>query len=251
VQRVTKIGSGLLALLVVLLTTALCQQNWATALLAKQSPQVVYFADTRQPVVALTIDDGPDPATTPKILSLLKQHNARATFFLIANHIPGNEAVVWRMVQEQHEIANHLTVDEPSIDLSPSEFEQKLVSAHRVLSKFSTPRWFRPGSGWYNNKILTIASKYNYQTALGSIYPFDPQIPWPWFATQQILWHVQPGSIIILHDNGARGQRTLATLAAILPELENRGYRVVTLSELLNAQIQTAQRKERTGHGLQ
>jgi peptidoglycan/xylan/chitin deacetylase (PgdA/CDA1 family) len=201
--------------------------------IAKRSPEVVYLVDTEEHAVALTIDDGPDSVATPKILDLLGQHNAYATFFLITDRIPGNEGIVQRTVEEGHELANHLTTDEPSILLSSSEFERRLLEAHHELSQFSEVHWFRPGSGWYGERMLSIVQKHGYRCALGSVYPFDPQIPSAWFAKQIVLRRVRPGSIIVLHDYGTRGERTADALAVILPELNRRGFRVVTLSELV------------------
>jgi peptidoglycan/xylan/chitin deacetylase (PgdA/CDA1 family) len=211
----------------------LFQPDWIVTLLAKLSPEVVYFVPTEEPVVALTIDDGPDPVTTPLVLDVLKKHGARATFFVIGNRIAGNEDVMVRMVEEQHELANHLTTDKPSILLDTPELERQLVASHRVIAQFADLRWFRPGSAWYNARMLSILDKHGYRCALGSVYPFDPQIPSAWFATHYVLQNVRPGSIIVLHDCGARGERTAAVLATILPELHRRGFRVVTLSELL------------------
>jgi len=223
------------ALLLVASALAVLKPAWIVAMLARRSPQVVYFVETQEPVVALTIDDGPDSVATPKILDILKQHDARATFFLLSSRIPENEVVVARIVGESHELANHLTTDEPSITLSPSDFERQLLETHDALSSFSDVRWFRPGSGWYNAEMLAILRKHDYRCALGSVYPFDPQIPSSWFAAHYVLWNVKPGSIIVLHDYEARGERTVSALATILPELDRRGFRVVTLSELLDS----------------
>jgi len=233
-RKALKIGSAVLAPILVVSTLALLQPDWIIAILAKRSPKVVYFVETEEPVVALTIDDGPDAVATPKILEVLERHDAHATFFLVTSRIPGNEDVVLRIVEENHELANHLTTDEPSIGLAPSEFERQLLASHAVLARFSAVRWFRPGSGWYNAAMLATLHKHGYRCALGSVYPFDPQLPSPWFATHYILSNVQPGSIIVLHDHGARGERTALALATILPELDRRGFRVVTLSELLD-----------------
>ncbi|MEA3339422.1 MAG: chitin deacetylase family protein [Chloroflexota bacterium] len=218
--------------------SAFLQPDWIIAMLAQRWPQVAYFVETEEPFVALTIDDGPDSAATPKILDALERHDAHATFFLITNHMAGNEEIVRRIVEEEHELANHLTADEPSILLAPSDFEEQLLEADDALSEFSPVprpvRWFRPGAGWYNSAMLSILDKHGYQCALGSVHPFDPQIPSAWFATHYILSNVRPGSIIILHDYEKRGERTATTLAAILPELNKRGFRVVTLSELFS-----------------
>ncbi|HEY47964.1 MAG: hypothetical protein AMJ88_08825 [Anaerolineae bacterium SM23_ 63] len=214
----------------------LLEPEWVVAQLRKRSPEVVYSIDTRELLVALTIDDGPDLLETPKILESLNRHGAKATFFLITSRIPGNEELVQRMIDEGHELANHLLNDYPSIMLDSSEFERQLVESDEELMKFADVRWFRPGSGWYNETMLSTLHEYGYTCALGSVYPFDPQIGSSWFITRYVLWKIQPGSVIVLHDYGSRGARTAAALDAVLPELARRGYKVVTLSELVDSQ---------------
>jgi peptidoglycan/xylan/chitin deacetylase (PgdA/CDA1 family) len=226
------IGSVLFTLILVATGIVLLQPEWLVAMLREQSPQVFYSVTTQELAVALTIDDGPDPVHTSKILDILKKHGAKATFFLITDHIPGNEALVRRMVDEGHEIANHLTADEPSIRLSPSEFERQLQVADGVLSEFADIRWVRPGSGWYNDEMLSIIQQHGHRCALGSIYPYDPQIGSAWFSARYVVWKAHPGSVIVLHDFGIRGARTASALERILPELQGQGYRVVTLSAL-------------------
>jgi peptidoglycan/xylan/chitin deacetylase (PgdA/CDA1 family) len=81
--------------------------------------------------------------------------------------------------------------------------------------------------------MIRILREHQYRCAVGSIYPLDAAIPSATWATQHILRHARPGAIIILHDGGKRGTRTARVLAAVLPELNKRGYRVVTLSELM------------------
>jgi peptidoglycan/xylan/chitin deacetylase (PgdA/CDA1 family) len=209
------------------------EPEWVVARLRKHSPEVLYSVDTQELVVALTIDDGPDPIETPKILDVLKRHGAHATFFVITSRISGNEEVLHRMIEEEHEIANHLFYDQPSISLSDEQFESQLLETDELLSEFGVIRWFRPGSGWYNDEMLEIVEKNGYRCALGSVYPFDPQIGSAWFIENYILSNASPGAVIVLHDYGDRGARTAEALGTILPELKERGYRVVTLSELV------------------
>ncbi|MDJ0633980.1 MAG: chitin deacetylase family protein [Xenococcaceae cyanobacterium MO_188.B29] len=208
------------------------QPRWLLLLLTKIAPGVVYYADLEEPIIALTIDDGIDSIFTPQILELLDRYQARATFFLISSTIPGNESIVRSIVSSGHEIGNHLTKDEPSIKLSSTEFESSLVEAERILAQFSPLKWLRPGGGWYNSTMIDIANQYNYRVALGSIFPYDTHIPFSWFASWQILTNVHPGAIIVLHDGGERGEKTLSTLQTILPQLKRKGYRFVTLTEL-------------------
>ena len=235
-RKMLAIGLIFIALLMIMGVIILLEPEWLISTLKQRSPEVLYEINTQKQIVALTIDDGPDPDTTSDILDRLKQYGAHATFFLIGDRIPGNEDLIHRMVEENHELANHLMTDQSSIRLSLEDFEQQLSKSHEILSEFSEIRWFRPGSGWYNSDMLSIIQKYDYQCALGSVYPFDPQLGSSWFTTRYVLWKVKPGSIIVLHDFDTRGERTAVALDTILPELTRRGYSVVTLSELVDSQ---------------
>ena len=129
----------------------------------QRDPRVLYSVETEEPVVALTIDDGPDPATTPRILAVLEANGARATFFILSQRVAGNEAVVDAIHEAGHEIANHHRRDVPSIDLPRDQFVADLEESHRVLSRWSVPRWFRPGSGWYHDWMLDILDEHGYR----------------------------------------------------------------------------------------
>jgi peptidoglycan-N-acetylglucosamine deacetylase len=203
--------------------------------LAAHYPGCLYRVPTQQPVLALTVDDGPDAVTTPLILAELERTGARATFFLIAERVAGQEQLVQQLVEAGHEIGNHFTRDAPSVRLSASAFARDLARAHRVLSAHAPVRWARPGSGWYSRTMIDTMARQNYRCALGSVYPYDATIPSVTWARWHILRNAAPGSIIVLHDGGARGGRTVQVLRAVLPELLRRGFRVVTLSELAAA----------------
>jgi peptidoglycan/xylan/chitin deacetylase (PgdA/CDA1 family) len=206
--------------------------EWLIDGVATLFPGCLYRVPTRAPLVALTIDDGPDPASTPLILAELRRHRARATFFLIADRVPSLEHIVRRLTLEGHELGNHFTRDHPSIRLSPTAFEADLLRAHQVLAPFGPVKWARPGSGWYSRAMIRTMRRHGYRCALGSVYPFDATIPSAAFAAHYILRHARPGAVVILHDGGGRGQRTAKVLAEVLPELRRRGYQVVSLSEL-------------------
>lgn len=223
------------------------QPRWALDRLTSFiCPGSRFYLPTDQPLVALTIDDGPDDQgvgdanTTQNILQTLAQHNAKATFFLISSRItPQNRALISQMVSQGHELGNHLTVDEPSINLSLPEFKAALQLAEQEILAASESQtslaWMRPGSGRCNSEMTQIAQQQGYKIALGAPWPYDTSLPSSGFAAQQILANVQPGSIIVLHDHGpdgAWGTRTVQTLNQILPQLKHKGYRVVTLTEL-------------------
>ena len=220
----------------IFLILVLVQPEWLMARLRARSPQVLYSIDTDHRIVALTIDDGPDETYSTQIMELLEEYEAHATFFLITDRIPGNEEVLQQMIREGHEIGNHLTADEPSIQLSLEKFEKALITSDRILSQYGEIVWMRPGSGWFTKDMLGIIKEHNYQIALGSIYPYDPQINLAWYSAKFVLWKAKPGAVIVLHDYEKRGERTVEALRMILPELTERGYEIVTLSTLVTSQ---------------
>ena len=206
---------------------------------AERNPDVLFFAETSDSLIALTIDDGPHPTLTPRILDVLAEHEARATFFVMGRHVEGNEALLRRMVAEGHELGNHLMTSTPSLLLSQQTFEQRMLQAQRLLAPFDTvsesARWLRPASGLFDEAMQEQVEKHGYRLALGSVYPNDAQNPLVPYLTYFILRHARPGAVIILHDGAWWRTRTVHVLRRVLPELRRRGYHVVTLSELTGA----------------
>ena len=230
--------SIVVALILVLLLIALAglaawtMPRWLVPRLAARSPRCLYSVPVIERVVALTLDDGPDSEHNLELLDLLRAHGARATFFLLADHINGREALVSAIVAGGHELGNHLMRDEPSVRMSPAEFEHAVRQADVALRQFASVRWLRPGSGWYTERMLDTMASAGYRCALGSVYPLDPHVPWPRVTAAYVLANTVPGAVIVLHEGGERGRRTIRILARVLPSLRAWGYRVVTLSEL-------------------
>lgn len=201
---------------------------------ARANPQVLFYVETERPVLALTLDDGPDPVVTPKILDLLEHYGVRATFFLIGDRVPGNEALLARMRAGGHELANHMAHDESSIGLTPAEFKHQLAEVDSLIAGEDGPRghWLRPGSGWFNERMLEQLETEGYRLALGSVYPHDLVLKSPALVADFILERSFPGGVIILHDGDGDPERTLAVLERVLPVLIARGYRFLTLTEM-------------------
>ena len=206
---------------------------WLLDLVAAAFPGCLYRVPTSERAVALTLDDGPDTVSTPLILAELRRHGARATFFLIGERARRHGWLVRRLVEEGHEAGNHFMHDRPSVLLGEEELASDLGEAHAILERFAAVRWARPGSGWYTDRVVSAIARRGYRCALGSVYPWDAAVPSSGFAGRHILRNVRPGSVVVLHEAGARGRRTARTLAAVLPELRRRGYRVVTLTQLV------------------
>jgi len=196
------------------------------------SDEVLFHVVTQERQIALTIDDGPHSQLTPQVLDVLSEYGVPATFFVIGDNIPGNEALMERMVAEGHELGNHLMTDQASITLTAEEFDDQLAAAHQLIRPYGPVRWFRPGSGWYNGRMLAKIKPYNYRAVVGSVYPYDAQFSSVEFASSYILGNVQPGAIIVLHDGNGDREATVEILRRVLPALQKRGYQFKTLTDL-------------------
>ncbi len=231
-KRLIKYLIASVFLLGAILVGVVCNPKPLVYRLAYHSPDVLYFVKTEEKIIALTIDDGPHPMVTPKILDVLSEYQVPATFFLIGGRVQHNEDILRRIASNGHEIGNHHMEDAPSIRLSEVEFEKQLLQAHRILSEFAQVKWFRPASGWFNERMLRQVEKHNYKCALGSVYPYDAAIHNVTFLSNYILDNMFPGAIIILHDGTLERKATVEVLKQIIPILKRHGYRFVTLTEL-------------------
>ena len=204
---------------------------------AAQIGDAQFYFETDQKIIALTIDDGPHHAITPQVLDVLEAHEVPATFFLLADHVETHEEIIERIVADGHEIGNHMLDDNRSILLDVDEFERQITQADIVLRKYQPAlSWYRPGSGLYNQRMLTRATTLGYQTVLGSIYPYDANIPNRFngvdFIVSYVVKNSHPGAIVVLHDGRDERARLIDVLNQLIPALKEEGYRFMTLSQM-------------------
>ncbi|KAH0528052.1 hypothetical protein TsFJ059_002962 [Trichoderma semiorbis] len=193
---------------------------------------------TTEKIIALSLDDAPS-AHTDEIMQVLRENDAHATFFVIGQQVEGREAILRKLVAQGHELGNHAMRDEPSSSLSNDELERQvkevkamLTTAYEAEGKILPNNYFRPGSGWFNHRMRDLLGNRGFRIVLGSIYPHDPQIPYPSTNARHILSMAHPGGIIICHDR--RGW-TAPMLRIVLPELKRQGYRIVTITDLVTS----------------
>lgn len=182
-------------------------------------------------VVALTLDDAPS-SETAQILDLLKAHNAKATFFIIGSQVAAHPDLLQRMHAEGHELGNHAWADEPSVNLPLVELEQQIKDVQALLpaAVVDSPKYFRPGSGFFNAKMVDMVKELGYKTVLGSIFPHDPNIPNPRINAAHVLSMLKPGGIIIMHDRRSYSPRQVEL---VLEGLEKGNWKAETLTGLL------------------
>jgi peptidoglycan/xylan/chitin deacetylase (PgdA/CDA1 family) len=199
-------------------------------------PDVLFHVPTSSRVIALTIDDGPSEYTE-EIMNILKVNGATATFFIIGSQIDGREQTLQDLIRNGNELGNHAMHDEPSRSLSDfvlahqvETVREKLADVYSAVDWEGPPKFFRPGSGFFSGRMRKLMEKLGFRLILGSIYPHDPQVPYSAVNSRHILSMLRPGGIIICHD---RRSWTGPMLRKVLPEIKSRGYRIVTVTELL------------------
>jgi peptidoglycan-N-acetylglucosamine deacetylase len=192
--------------------------------------------------VALTFDDGPDPAWTPKVLDILKTANVKATFFIVGVNAERYPALVRRIVDEGHEIGNH-TYYHPNLALCWPEHIRLELNATQLLIQSLTGRattLFRPPyaadtqpSALSDLTPLEVAQELNYLCVLENIDPQDWARPGAETILQRIKQQRHDGNIILLHDAGGDRAQTVQALPHIIEYLKTRGDSIVPLSRLL------------------
>ncbi len=187
-------------------------------------------------IIALTFDDGPHPKETLQVLDVLKKYDVKATFFIAGKHANWYSAPLLRVSKEGHEIGNH-TFSHPDISkLSSSQIEDEIIKCEDTLVKLigKKPTLFRPPFGSYNEKTLSeIAQKLGYKIILwNTVDAKDWKNPGAGKIADTIINNVKNGDIILLHDYGTNN--TVEALDILIPTMQKKGFKFVTVSELIN-----------------
>jgi peptidoglycan/xylan/chitin deacetylase (PgdA/CDA1 family) len=216
--------------------------------LERLTPNIVYRVRTKLPLVALSFDDGPHPEFTPQVLEILKQHEAKATFFLIGERALRYPEVVARIRAEGHEIGNHYFKNGATLGHSDEEFLSNLEKTERAIGCEREPigrsafpgvklELFRPPGGVAWPRQIRLARERGYTCVLGCAYPHDPMRPSVWYIRWLIEKNLAPGTIVILHDGIADPRRSIAALPGILAAGRERGLRFVGIGELMGRRV--------------
>ena len=203
--------------------------------------------------LALTFDDGPNPAITPKLLDLLDCHKAHATFFMIGKYVRECPGLVRETIARGHVIGNHTETHPNLFWLNPTRVRIELRLCHDAISHTmgEPPKWFRPPFGMRNPWVILAARELGYRTVMWTLIPGDwRRKPAKWLISrmQPIAEHAQrssnnrsptasgSGDVLCLHDGShhqlnADRTHTLAALEHWLPRWSDLGVEFVTIED--------------------
>ena len=206
--------------------------------------------------LAITFDDGPNPAITPKLLDLLAKHNAKATFFLVGKFVHECPELAKETLARGHVLGNH-TDTHPNLFLCgrrKTEEELRLCTDAIHEAAGVEPRWFRPPFGFRGPWLHEIVKRQGMQTAMWTLIPGD----WRAKPTEWLIQRMNPiaeharrklppgadnGDILCLHDGNHRhlnGDRahTVAALEYWLPRWSDLGLEFVTMDETVSKTVE-------------
>lgn len=190
---------------------------------------------TNENKVAITFDDGPDPVCTPKVLDVLKSRGIPATFFCIGSKIKNNEAIVQRIVSENHLLGNHSFSHSFLFDWFPARKVLREIEETDHLIRQATglkPAWFRPPFGVLNPMVSNALKKCGHQSVCWDIRSLDTMGGSPERIIVRILKKIKPGSVILLHEHSRFSQNNLDQL---LDGIETAGFAVAPLNQIIES----------------
>ncbi len=192
----------------------------------------IYYVDTQEQKIAVSFDASWGAERTPRLLEILRAENIKTTFFLTGYWIEKYPEQVKEIAAEGHEIGNH-TYSHPHLNsLGEAEIGKEIDRVHEMIKELTQkePDLFRPPFGEYSNKVIKVLNDKNYKSIQWSIDSLD----WQDLSTEEIINRVvgqlHPGAIVLFHNNG---ENTPDALPVIIELAQEKGYKIVPISELL------------------
>lgn len=212
---------------------------------AKPTPESVpgyrnySFVHVDGPYIAVTFDDGPSQALTPRLLDMLKQRGVKATFFVIGENVTRSPEIVARAAAEGHEIGNHTWSHPALTKLSNERVQEEIGKTSDAIFQATgkKPTLLRPPYGAINPRLSRMIEQQDGLTIiLWSVDPLDWKRPGSSVVAQRLLAGAKPGAITLSHDIQPG---TIEAMPAVLDALKAKGYQFVTVSELIALESKT------------
>lgn len=188
---------------------------------------------TSEKYVSITFDDGPNPESTSKVLSLLEKYEAKATFFLIGKNAEKHPEIVRQIIEDGHSIGNHGYSHSTNFGFfSTEKVTQELKRTNSIMKEIMGKelKMFRPPFGVTNPNIKKALRKTKHQSIGWSKRSLDTTNLSEEKILGRITTNLKRGDIILLHDSGAK---TVALLEQLLLFLQSHELQSVPVERLL------------------
>lgn len=189
-------------------------------------PSAAAAVATPAKYVVLTFDDGPDPVYTPKILDILAQYDAKATFFEVGRNVVKHPALTKRIHDAGHSVQNHTWTHADLRHLSATAFKKQVADTDQAIRAQTgqVPGCLRPPYGGISSQVTQRAKAYDKQLVVWTVDSRDWTKPGTAAIVKHVLSGVHNGSVVLMHDGGGNRTQTVAALPTILKALKAQGY---------------------------
>jgi peptidoglycan/xylan/chitin deacetylase (PgdA/CDA1 family) len=181
--------------------------------------------------IALTIDDGPSPTWTPRVLDLLAEHGVHATFFIIGEQVKEFPKLTRRIADAGHQICNHTETHPISIGgMSEKRVRKEIVEAHDRIADVTgiVPQFFRSPGGAWSKTVLEVVAEHDMLPIDWAVDPRDWARPGVGRVRRALL-KGKAGDILLVHDGGGDRSQTVKALETVIPKMKKRGLTFVAL----------------------
>ena len=211
--------------------------------------KVYYEVATREKIVALTFDDGPNEPYTSRVLDILASHNIKVTFFIVGKNVELYPEIARRITAAGHVVGNHSyshNANHALTEYGARDLERAQETIYNTIGVI--PHLYRPPYGRLSPWELQAVKKRGMIEVTWSVSVNDQHVlaylgePSPGNFAKEVVSRTEPGEIILLHDgygtlhDTAKADKSLTVkaLPLIIEQLQAKGYRFVTVPELLN-----------------
>lgn len=226
--KVTIVGLILFALLV----TLTLNNFSALSVFSKTKELPIYSVEREDKKISITIDAAWGDEFTLDILDILDKYNVKATFFLVGFWVDKYPDQIEEIHRRGHEIGNHSTTHPKMSALNKTQIEEEIGITDKKITKIvnTKPTVFRPPFGDYNDLLIQTAKELGYYTIQWDIDSLD----WKELGVEpvidKVVKNVSPGSIVLFHNNA---RYIKEYLPVIIQRLQDKGYEIVPVSELI------------------
>jgi len=200
--------------------------------------RVVGLGNGKEKLIALTFDDGPSKTFTPQVLTVLRKYNVHATFFMCGEQISYYPELVKQVSVDGNEIANH-SWSHPNLyknkAMRGAPMASEVQKTNKLIEKLVMikPAYFRAPYNYAGKETIKAVNDLGLVYVGWTFSVLDWEKPAPGTMINMFTKKLMPGTILLLHDGGGNRTNTVAALPGIIESAQKRGYKFVTLGELL------------------
>ncbi|WP_077326218.1 polysaccharide deacetylase family protein [Virgibacillus siamensis] len=193
----------------------------------------IYRGNPKKNMVAFLINVSWGTEHIPEILTILKKHNVKATFFIEGKWAQENSDYVKMIDEQDHVIGNHAYSHPDMANLSKSQANEQIKRTNEILKAITgkTPKWFAPPSGSFNDQVVQTADMLKMETILWTVDTIDWKNPTVSVMMNRVMGDIHPGATILMHPTTS----IVNGLDKLIENIKKRGYRIGTVPMLMSA----------------